>query len=102
MKVRHRGIGRACPRQTRLPRSRSQTTPAWPIPIGVSTVVPAKRHIISSLKSYAQLRLILSAFDPDIATAVEAPAILPSLKVKTARSWRGIVAFVRLAHGRGV
>ena len=33
---------------------------------------------------------------------VEATSILPSLNVKTARSWRGIVAFTHLAHGRGV
>jgi len=34
-------------------------------------------------------------------TKVEATSILPSLNVKTARSWRGIVTFTHLAHGRG-
>src|SRR5262249_16611583 len=66
------------PRQTRLPQSRSQITPAWPIPIGVSAVVPLTTY--SYLKSYAQLHLILSAFDPDIATEVEATSNPPLLE----------------------
>ena len=80
MKVRHRGIERKpalalvkldCRNLAR------KFTPAWPIPISASAVVPLTTY--SSLKSYAQLHLILSAFDPDIATEVEAtsnPALL--------------------------
>jgi len=32
---------------------------------------------------------------------IEATGILPSLNIKTARSWRGILA-LRTSHGRGV
>jgi hypothetical protein len=70
MKVRHRGIER----KPALASSNSTVAISLAnharIPIGVSAVVPLTTY--SSLKSYAQLHLILSAFDPDIATEVEA------------------------------
>jgi hypothetical protein len=46
-----------------------------------------------------ELAAAVSAVEAE--TEVETTSILP-FKVKTARSWRGIVPFTHLAHGRGV
>jgi|SRR6516162_3538682 hypothetical protein len=80
MKVRHRRIERKPALalvKLDLPRSRSQNHARMAHPDRCSCRSSANEY--SSLKSYAQLRLILSAFDPDIATEVEAtsnPALL--------------------------
>ena len=57
------------------------------------------RNAVARSQSYETARG-LTASEPvaDIATEVEATSILSSLNVKTARSWRGIIAFTHLAR----